>query len=190
MERGQSALPPPVAVPQPGVAPEAFDHTFTVKDVDGNPHIYHLTFHPPTQGQRIMFQLLAMVSTPGSALAGALLSGESLEDIDLGSINWTGLGAELRDTFASEMTPQLSTQLLSFAVRDNVPLTAGFDMAYKANYGELLGALWEVIRANRFLSLPGMSLDGVLQQVKATVEKIAGQPGKLGGSGPEPSTPD
>lgn len=170
-----------------GVAADAFDHAFVVKDVDGNPHSYNLTYHPAGEGQRIMFQLMGLVAAPGSAAAGALLSGDSLADLDLGAVNWSGLGDELRRVFASEMTPKLCREILSYAWRDNVPLTAGFDSAYRANYGELLGALWEVIRANRFLSLPGMSLDGMLQQARATLADTA--PPKSANPGDSGSAP-
>ena len=167
---GAASALPPSAVPAaaPGVAASAFDCSFVVRDVDGAPHTYQLTFHPAGEGQVLMFELMAMLAPPGSALGAMLADGSaggSAFDVDLATIDWTAAGREIQAVLASKATPELTRPLLAYAVRDNVPVSAVFDRVYRANYGEMLGALWEVIRANRFFSLPGMSLDSAIEAI-------------------------
>jgi hypothetical protein len=166
-----SALPPPVAQPEPAVSAAAFDHSFVVRDVDGQPHSYHLHFHPTSEGQVLMFELIAMVAPPGSALAAALLGGDGL-DVDLTAVDWTATGREIQAVLGAKATPEMTHRLLAYTVRDNIPIPSCFDMVYRANYGELLGALWEVIKANRFFSLPGMSLDSIADQIGPKLKSL------------------
>lgn len=144
---------------------------FVVKDYAGKPHEYETTLVPSSLGCDIHRQLMACVAEPVLVAvyelmrtANADLAAKAakqatkegvvdaislMEGVDAGRI-----GAAAR-TALNSLPTQLVRMILSMTSRDMVPLRmdAAFDAAYTANYGELDMALWEVVQANRFLSL-------------------------------------
>jgi hypothetical protein len=149
-------------------AAAAFAGVFVLADADGDDHSYQVQAHRPTEGQRIMFQLLAQVAPPGTALGGLLAKGVGngglkLDDLDVELMDFTKLGHELQRVLSAEITPQLATDILAHTYRDGHLLgeQAQFDRAYSRNYGELLTAVWRVIRVNRFFPLPATWLDAI-----------------------------
>lgn len=132
-------LPPPVE--------------FTLLDDAGNPHGYVVPLHPAVEGQRLMCQILALAAGPLADLATAYqrTDGNGLDaDVDLAAV-----GRQMGAALASDAPPRLIRDLLRYTARDGKALAqdGGFNDAYTGNYGELLFALWEVVKANRFLPL-------------------------------------
>lgn len=148
--------------------------TFTLTDGDGAVHQYEVVLHPPTEGQRVMWTLLSHLVAPITGLLGGLVPllelsrgrkisellddpeamqrfGEVLAEVDFGKLT-----ATLQAALAAPEMDRLVLQILSRTSRDGAPLAnqLQFDEAYAGNYGELLSAVWEVVRANRFLSPP------------------------------------
>lgn len=150
---------------------------FTVKDREGVSHAYDCTLHPATEGQKVMWQLVALCAAPlagavkgllplidqvkgQGGLAGLLDSSTAIDQLKggLASIDFAAIGEDVKRSLLTAPMEKLVEEVLSRTLRDDKPLaTRGtFDDAYSGNYGELLSALWEVVKANRFLSLPGM----------------------------------
>ena len=138
---------------------------FTLPDADGVAHRYVLLPHGATEGQRIVFQLVALGAEPLARLAQGLLTieGVSLKRLlnDPAALKTLGekldvaaLGGDIKRSIAS-MPDQLTAALVSRCTRDGKQLSnpSHFDTAFARNYGELARLLWEVIRVNRFLSL-------------------------------------
>lgn len=156
-------------------------HQFVLADRDGHPHQYIVMEHPAGEGMAIMYALLGLGAPTVLGLAGAAMRSEKilaavvqalggdddgeatgadtaelvrmLSELDLGSV-----GAELGRALATGRAPELTRQVLSRTHRDGQPLARDFDLAYQANYGELLAAVWKVCQINRFF--PGLSTSG------------------------------
>jgi hypothetical protein len=151
---------------------------FVIVGADGLEHRYTVVLHDAVAGQAIMWDLVALGAEPmarlaesalkseqviaglSSALAsggaGKLLDGgaaELLGGLDLGSV-----GADVKRAITSMPMPKLTRDILRHTTRDEKPLANDgvFGSAYQGNYGELLRAVWEVAKINRFLSLPGI----------------------------------
>ena len=157
-------------------------HQFTLTDAEGQPHDYLVTEHPGGDGMGIMFDLLALGAPTVMSLAGAAMkSGEMLEAIltayrgggDGGAItksdtsefgkllaglDLASVGTEIGRALATGQPPHLTRKLLSpqGVFRDGKPLS--IDLAYQANYLELLNALWKVCSVNRFFPVPSTLL--------------------------------
>lgn len=148
--------------------------TFTLRDAEGVEHQYEVVHHPATEGQAIMWELVALAAAPLGALIKGLLSGTEpinfralLDDPEgmtrLGTmIDFGKVGGDVKTALASGSMPQLTAKILSRTRRSNeegrmVELAnrSNFDAAYTGNYAELLKAVWRVAQANRFLSLLG-----------------------------------
>jgi hypothetical protein len=144
---------------------EAGLRTFTLSDADGAEHHYQVVLHPPEQGQRILWALVALGGEPLGALLGGVvgqlvlgdktigdLVDSSVEDV-LGEVDWSAVGRNVSEAVRRTDMPTLSKALLAHTVRDTKQLRdpTNFGAAYQANYGEMLQALWEIIKANRFL---------------------------------------
>jgi hypothetical protein len=135
--------------------------SFIVYDEDGNPHEYTVRKHPATEGRMIALRLLGLGIEP---LAGLLVP-MALAAVRGGgassAITVDGLAQAVASLPAmiSQIDAPLIDAILKHTNRDGVPLmmrpgpvNLNFDAAYTGNYGELALALWEVIKANRFLS--------------------------------------
>jgi hypothetical protein len=151
---------------------------FVIKDADGNDRRYEVTPHNAVQGQAIMWDLVALGAEPvarladsalkseevvaglASALAsggvGKLLDGGAVEL--LGGIDLGAVGADVKRAIVSMPMQRLTRDILRHTTREGRALSDDtvFGLAYQANYGELLRAVWEVVKINRFLSLPGI----------------------------------
>lgn len=144
--------------------------SFTLADADGKTHTYEVIPHPPTEGSRIMWVLVGLGAEPLGRLAKGLLGSADLKSLRatldapdgvgklLAAIDPAELAGDIRRSLATVPLDRLGADILSRTSRDgkNLANSLNFDAAYVRNYGELLRALWEVVKANRFLSLPGM----------------------------------
>ena len=126
--------------------------TFELKDADGQPHTYLVVPHPPDEGQRILWTLMAGGVEPLAAAAGGLLAKggtlAELMDQDLGDLfgdlDWASVGKGLKSTLVSGDMPGLTKQLMRHTLRDGRELAdpAVFAGAYQRNYWEMTRALW------------------------------------------------
>lgn len=156
-------------------------HQFELTDARGQPHSYLVTEHPAGDGMEIMYALLAMGAPTVLSLAGAALKSEDLVramfhalsgeegGIDLGGVSelatmLAGLdlgsvGAELGRALGTGKAPDLTRKVLSRTLRDGQALAGkgAIDLAYQANYAELLTAVWKVSQINRFFPVPSTS---------------------------------
>lgn len=151
--------------------------TFQLADADGVLHTYNTTLHPASEGQEIMWALLALASGPlAAALKGVtplftLVKGKRfsqlLDDPEvvgkavdlLSTMDLDSVGVSVRRAIVESSCGALVAKILCKTLRDDKPLErqTNFDNAYAGNYQELVLAVWEVASANRFLPLPGMS---------------------------------
>ena len=163
-------------------------YTFTLADADGAEHVYTIIApHKAQAGAAIMFELSGMLAGPLAPLLAGLV-GKSGADLDaIGA----AVGPELGKAIVGLGDLRLVHRILTETLRDGKQLgpsgapLANFNEAYQRNYGELLAALWEVVKYNRFLSLPaGMSsaLTRAAKQAAANIGRGAGT-----SSGPPPS---
>lgn len=152
-------------------------HTFTLHDSQGQPHSYVVTEHPAGEGMELMYELLGLGAPAVLSLAGAALRSSELLGAALRALGGEGeapssgdatelarmvadleldkVGAEVGRAFATGKAPALTKRILSRAFRDGKPLN--IDLAYQANYSELLMAVWKVCAINRFFPVPSMS---------------------------------
>lgn len=134
--------------------------TFTVHDEDGNPHVYTMRLHPATEGRMIALKLAGLGIEPfaGVLVSFALASvrgAPTSSSVDMASLS---SAIEGLPGVIAKIDGNLIDALLKHVDRDEVPLmmrpgavNPNFDAAYAGNYSELAMALWEVIKANRFL---------------------------------------
>lgn len=154
-------------------------HQFTLTDARGREHSYVVTEHPAGEGMEVMFALLALGAPTLLGLTGAALKSEEmlgavmqalsgdasapgsgdasdlarmLSDLDLEAV-----GRELGAALGTGRAPELTRKVLSRVHRDGKPLMSVFDLAYQANYFELLYAIWKVCSINRFFPVPSTS---------------------------------
>jgi hypothetical protein len=151
-------------------------HQFELTDRDGVPHGYLVTEHPAGEGMDIMYALLGLGAPTVLGLAGAALRSEEvlgavmaafgsdapalagsdlmrmLAELDLSSV-----GAEVSRALGTGRAPELTRRVLSRTHRDGKPLAQHLDVAYQANYTELLQAVWKVCSINRFFPVPSTS---------------------------------
>jgi hypothetical protein len=145
-------------------------HTFTLTDADGLQHVYEVTLHPTDTGTEILWALVANGAEPFARLAdSALKAPGALESIAaafggdedtkqsalslLAGADFKGIGTDAKASVQALDMPRLQHKLLHHVTRDGLPLRvpANFDRAYRGNYWEMVFALWEVVRYNRFL---------------------------------------
>ncbi len=145
-------------------------HTFEKKDRWGEAHYYVVTLHRATEGTKIALEIIGLLGpTIGAAVKNmmseghspvALLNafdGEGDEDNDtvVEALDIPAITAELQRALMRPESYSLVRKLVSQTTRDGKDLKqAGeFDMAFKANYLELVQVLWEVVQLNGFLPL-------------------------------------
>ena len=143
--------------------------TFIAKDYAGVPHEYETMLFDPSEGVELYQQVTAAVGEPIAVLVyeytrtgNADLAAEAAKatgtrgiadmieyagDVDAGRIGRAASNA------IRGLNPNIARRLLSKTYRDKAPLANPpcFDDAYCANYTEMSMALWEVVKANRFL---------------------------------------
>lgn len=151
-------------------------HTFELIDARGASHSYTVTEHAAGEGMEIMYALLGLGAPAVLSLAGAALKsedmvraimgalgggdGESATDLSsftamLADLDFAKVGSEVSLALGSGRAPLLTRQILKNTYRDTRRLTeAGIDLAYQANYMELLTATWKVCQINGFFPLP------------------------------------
>jgi hypothetical protein len=151
-------------------------HQFELLDARGQPHQYLVTEHPAGEGMAVMFELLAVGAPTVLGLAGAALKSEELlgavlaalsDDTAelatselgkmLAGLDLAAAGAELGRALGTGKAPELTRRILSRTIRDGQPVAKVLDLAYQANYGELLLAVWRVCAINRFFPVPSTS---------------------------------
>jgi hypothetical protein len=154
-------------------------HSFQLSDARGGLHDYVVTEHPAGDGMGIMYGLLELGAPTVLGLAGAALKSEDLlgavldavgggeRDFgvsDLGralsGLDLSTVGPELARALGTGRAPALTRQVLAHTLRDGKRLRddAQFNMAYQANYAELLTAVWRVCTINRFFPVPSTLL--------------------------------
>lgn len=155
-------------------------HQFSLDDRAGKAHQYRVEPHPAGVGAALALRVQALATEPlvevlrtiasapglqrlGTALqegseqdttalladaAGDLL--RTVKDLDLSTI-----GRTLSGMLATKDGPDLVKQILARTWRDGRSLgePMDFDAAYQANYGEMLRAVFEVVRYNGFFPL-------------------------------------
>lgn len=144
--------------------------TFTLQDGEGRQHEYEVQLHPPTEGMEIMWQLIALGAGPlGSAIKGFLTNAAGGGTFSLrgmmddpeglsklaGAVDFAAVGNDIAAAVMKANRAALVRAILCKTSRDGKRLESvlAFDEAFVGNYGELIRAIWEVVRANRFLSL-------------------------------------
>ena len=137
------------------------EQTFTINDDDGIPHSYLVRLHPASDGRVLALQIGAMgVDVFAGLLVTAALSAVKGKN-PLDTISTDQLTAALAGLpkVVNSITPAMIDAILKHTDRDGRPLMARieFDHAYSGNYGELALAIWEVIKANRFLPVSRIS---------------------------------
>lgn len=132
---------------------------FTLDDADGQSHVYRVKKHPAGKGQDIMWSLIAFGGEPLGAvvkkLAAAAQGEGGLDAKVFANVDWGQAGRDLASSIGRTNMSGLSARLLSFTWRDDEHLLdpKKFDVAYEGNYAEMMMALWEVVKINRFLPL-------------------------------------
>ncbi len=149
---------------------------FTLTDGDGASHDYEVLPHNTDQGLAIVGRLMqagipALASAIGSAMAGgpagvlgqiaALRAGGGTPDglqALLASVDFAGLGDKLALAIPQLDIARLGPELMRHTMRTNadgklvkLDSPVEFNLAYKANYWELIAACQKVIAHNRFL---------------------------------------
>lgn len=168
-------------------------HDFNLSAADGEQHSYLVTAHPAGEGMGIMYELLALGTPAMMTLAGAAMKSRAIlaavfgafggkfdgdapvkvEDIAdlqrmLVDIDLAAVGQEIGRSLATGKAPDLTKRILSRVLRDGKPLN--IDLAYKANYAEMLVAVWKVCEINRFFPLPSISPNGSKERTTETAQ--------------------
>ena len=146
-------------------------HSFQLTDARGDPHDYLVAEHPAGDGMTILYELLGLgipsvIGLIGAALKSEDLLGAVLDAVGggklefgaaqlshaLSEIDFSKVGPEIRIALGTGKAPALTRQILSRTHRDGKPLRddAHFNLAFQANYGELLRLIWKVCSINRF----------------------------------------
>lgn len=155
----------------------------TLTDDEGNAHSYMIARHPATEGGRVMCQILGLVTGPLARLIvsafKAMEGGGTLGDVlsrDISDLDLDGVGQQVGAVLLSEASPKLIRELMRYVSRDGQRLSVdhAYNVAYTANYGELILALWEVVKANGFLPL---------SRIKALVDQATPTPSSSSSGG-------
>jgi hypothetical protein len=144
-------------------------HEFTVEDANGEKHRYVGSLHKPTtDGIQISLQLAGLGLQPLIAGVKGILkeSGgdiEKLIDSDVSTLleklDVDTVLEKLQPALLSDQLPGLPHRLMKEWTRDAKDLSNEivFNECYRGNYLELIKAMIEVIKVNRFLPLPSIS---------------------------------
>lgn len=157
-------------------------HEFELTDAHGRVHRYMVTETPAGEGVEVMFAILSLGAPTVLGLAGAAVKSESMlgmisaalqgqvdgdtSDADYAevaqaaiSLDLPAIGREIGMALASGKMPGITKKLIARVHRDSKALRdpAVFDLAFQANYLELLTLLWKVCTINRFFPVPGTS---------------------------------
>jgi len=126
---------------------------FTVPDASGQSVKYQVVLHGALTGMPVSLAWMR-TAAPAMDLIGAMDG-----DGDVGDLS--AFGDTISKALASPELVGLIRDTLSNTMRAGKALSndLDFDAAYLGNYMELYQALWNVIRLNRFLPLPGTSKD-------------------------------
>jgi len=117
--------------------------SFTVADDSGHEHAYTHTLHGARDGFRLLLRLSKVL---GPSLGELIAAGGGME----GEVGYDRVGAAVQAAAAALLSDQeMVEQLLRHTFRDGERLDGHrFDLAYQANYGELLVAMRRVIADN------------------------------------------
>lgn len=137
------------------------EHNFTITDDDGQPHAYTVRLHPASEGRILALQIGAMgvEAFAGLLVTAALAAVRGKNPMDVITADQLTVAIASLPKVIQAITPQMIDALLKHTDRDGRPLMGrpDFDAAYSGNYGELSLALWEVVKANRFLPVSRIS---------------------------------
>lgn len=159
-------LTDPSAAPKPAALPPElrFPIVFKLKDREGTEHTYEAFPHPATEGEKVMWTLVALGAEPLARLVGGVIAvsdgadtlGQILEldrEKVMSDVDWGSVGGDIKTSVLSMNMPALRQSLFSYVQRDGEPLNnkQAFDRAYTRNYWELGLALWMMVRENHFI---------------------------------------
>ena len=152
--------------------------TFTLVDIEGNPHEYLVPLFRVEQGAKLAGRLLACVSGPFTSIgvAAAMGSGSTVDS--------NSTADQVRQTFLSGAPADLLLDLVRGATRDSKLLSTplAMDDAYAGNYLELVEAAWEIIQGNGLLPLSRISFiaDKLMGMAAAATTSTATPPAPAG----------
>lgn len=134
--------------------------TFTLKDSAGNEHAYVVAKHGGTAGMAVIETMLELGAGP---IISALFSSMSVANngvtgdlkAALGQIDVAAVSESIQKGLrATGGLTKLAPMLLAHTHRDGVLLNpTAIDIAYAANYGELMKALAKVFDINGFFDV-------------------------------------
>jgi hypothetical protein len=130
---------------------------FTLQDDYGIDHEYYTILHPAGTGWQLALKLVKLLGPTLGAVLGEINLGNVLES--MGEVSKAATdGAELDLSTVGERLSTLAghilqdqaivSQVFEHTRRDNIEVMVAFDSAYQGNYGELIQALYQVIKAN------------------------------------------
>lgn len=175
-------------------------HEFSLEDADGRVHKYLLHPHPAEEGMELLFELIgigaptvlggmaelfksedmvsglfdavrSMVGPEGAASAATSSDWSEFANL-VGKLDVAKVGREITFAMSTGKAPKLVRRLLAKAHRDGKPLRddGTFSVAYQANYWEMLQAVQEVCKVNRFFPQLSTSLTSLGAKKPATTQ--------------------
>ena len=140
-------------------------HSFTLTDADGAEHFYEVTPHRHSTGRPLVNVLAALLAGPLLNGLGSLIGGVQeaeagaslLDSIDLEALDFESMGPAVVEAIG-RMPVDLPAKLFAHTMRDGKRLSDEGEraVAFSRNYREEERAIWEVVKYNRFLMLPGI----------------------------------
>ena len=140
--------------------------TFTLVDIEGNPHEYLVPLFRTEEGVKLLGRLMGCLGGPLAGIAGAAAAAFAAEGSlsavisrEVASLDTDAVANQLRITFLSGAPADLLLDLVRGATRDSKPLSQplAIDDAYAGNYLELVQAAWKVVQGNGLLPLSSIS---------------------------------
>jgi len=134
------------------------DDKSTIEDDYGESHQYYVQQHPAGEGFRLLIRLVRMAGGALGRTWGAFSPSEIGEKIGeiaeelKGGLDGDSLASafeKLATQILEEGADDFVVEILKHSARDGQKITrAIFDSAYSGNYGELLSAIYLVLRVN------------------------------------------
>lgn len=126
---------------------------FTLRDDQGNEHEYVVIQRGAAEGFDLGGRLIKILGPGiGSGIGGLKITdgddGAEEAGLNLGTL---GAGAgQISSAIMAEGGHRLVVEILKYTTRDARPLSNlnDFNQAYQGNYGELLEAIWRVLKAD------------------------------------------
>lgn len=147
-------------------------HKVTLKDWQGQPHVYEITLFGVDEGMKLMFELGGVLGGPLGALLKSGIGAFVTEDRKLSDVLDTDVAALVKDVDFAAVGKELAAHLaqaqksldlvkrlleLTFRDGQRVVEPTVWGQAYQGNYFEALQACVEVVKVNRLFPLPATS---------------------------------